>query len=192
MFCMSLLSAYPPGANIVRSPAASACENGRVRFRWKDYRAENKSKVMTLDADEFIRRFLLHVPPKGSAASVTSASWRTPAAPPSFQPSALLSKHRSRRRLSNTPIIASATQSSPVIASICAPSAEAAWSRSAFGRARHRRDAQHGAVTPHDHFPRTRPSGHHCTYRHADAPRRNAEARPQNLAGVLPSLICCH
>jgi hypothetical protein len=42
-------------------------------------------------------------------------------------------------------IIASATQSSPVIASICAPSVEAAWSRSAFGRAR--RDAQHRAVT---------------------------------------------
>ena len=42
-----------------------ACENGRVHFRWKDYRADNKSKVMTLDADEFIRRFLLHVLPKG-------------------------------------------------------------------------------------------------------------------------------
>jgi Putative transposase/Transposase zinc-binding domain len=42
-----------------------ACENGRVSFRWKDYRADNKSKVMTLDADEFIRRFLLHVLPKG-------------------------------------------------------------------------------------------------------------------------------
>ena len=41
------------------------CENGRVRFRWKDYRADSKSKVMTLDADEFIRRFLLHVLPKG-------------------------------------------------------------------------------------------------------------------------------
>jgi hypothetical protein len=41
------------------------CEDGRVSFRWKDYRADNKSKVMTLDADEFIRRFLLHVLPKG-------------------------------------------------------------------------------------------------------------------------------
>lgn len=41
------------------------CEHGRVRFRWKDYRAGNKSKVMTLDAEEFIRRFLLHVLPKG-------------------------------------------------------------------------------------------------------------------------------
>jgi hypothetical protein len=41
------------------------CENGRVRFRWKDYRANSKCKVMTLDADEFIRRFLLHTLPKG-------------------------------------------------------------------------------------------------------------------------------
>jgi hypothetical protein len=43
--------------------------NGRVRFRWKDYRANNNSKVMTLDADEFIRRFLLHTLPKGFAAA---------------------------------------------------------------------------------------------------------------------------
>src|SRR5205085_5602989 len=42
-----------------------ACENGRVHFRWKDYRADNHSKVMTLEADEFMRRFLLHVLPKG-------------------------------------------------------------------------------------------------------------------------------
>jgi len=42
-----------------------ACENGHVSFRWKDYRADNKSKVMMLGADEFIRRFLLHVLPKG-------------------------------------------------------------------------------------------------------------------------------
>ena len=41
------------------------CENGRVRFRWKDYRARDKAKVMTLDAGEFIRRFLLHVLPDG-------------------------------------------------------------------------------------------------------------------------------
>lgn len=42
-----------------------ACDNGAVRFRWKDYRANNKSKAMSLDADEFMRRFLLHVLPKG-------------------------------------------------------------------------------------------------------------------------------
>ena len=38
-------------------------EDGQVRFRWKDYRQPDKPKVMTLDADEFIRRFLLHVLP---------------------------------------------------------------------------------------------------------------------------------
>jgi Putative transposase/Transposase zinc-binding domain len=42
-----------------------ACENDRVHFRWRDYRADNQSKVMTLEADEFMRRFLLHVLPKG-------------------------------------------------------------------------------------------------------------------------------
>jgi hypothetical protein len=40
-------------------------DNGRVTFRWKDYRAGNKQKRMALDADEFIRRFLLHVLPRG-------------------------------------------------------------------------------------------------------------------------------
>jgi hypothetical protein len=39
--------------------------NGRVRFQWKDYRHDSQSKVMDLDADEFIRRFLLHVLPQG-------------------------------------------------------------------------------------------------------------------------------
>jgi hypothetical protein len=34
--------------------------DGRVRFRWRDYRHHNRNKVMTLAADEFIRRFLLH------------------------------------------------------------------------------------------------------------------------------------
>jgi len=41
------------------------CEDGKVRFRWRDYRAHGKSKVMSLQADEFIRRFLLHVLPSG-------------------------------------------------------------------------------------------------------------------------------
>jgi len=38
-------------------------ENGRVRFRWKDYRNKKHHKTMTLTADEFIRRFLMHVLP---------------------------------------------------------------------------------------------------------------------------------
>ena len=37
----------------------------RVSFLWKDYRHHDKRDVMTLDADAFIRRFLLHVLPDG-------------------------------------------------------------------------------------------------------------------------------
>jgi len=40
-------------------------DNGRVQFHWKDYRDNSKIKVMDLEADEFIRRFLLHVLPEG-------------------------------------------------------------------------------------------------------------------------------
>ena len=36
-----------------------------MRFRWRDYAHGNKVKVMTLDVGEFIRRFLLHVLPRG-------------------------------------------------------------------------------------------------------------------------------
>ena len=39
--------------------------DGRVGFRWKDYADHDRVKVMTLDADEFLRRFLLHVVPRG-------------------------------------------------------------------------------------------------------------------------------
>ena len=39
--------------------------NGQVTFKWRDYKDESKWKIMTLSAPEFIRRFLLHVLPKG-------------------------------------------------------------------------------------------------------------------------------
>ena len=44
-----------------------AFNNAGVTFKWKDYRAKgrDKAKVMTLPADEFIRRFLIHVLPSG-------------------------------------------------------------------------------------------------------------------------------
>ena len=38
---------------------------GKVTFRWKDYACGNKSRLMTLAAEEFLRRFLLHVLPHG-------------------------------------------------------------------------------------------------------------------------------
>jgi hypothetical protein len=39
--------------------------NAEVTFCWKNYRHHGKMKVMTLAADEFIRRFLLHTLPDG-------------------------------------------------------------------------------------------------------------------------------
>jgi len=42
-----------------------ALENGRVSFEWKDYAHRARKKLMTLDAVEFLRRFLLHVLPTG-------------------------------------------------------------------------------------------------------------------------------
>jgi hypothetical protein len=39
-------------------------DNNQVRFHWKDYRHEGQVKTMTLSADEFTRRFLLHVLPE--------------------------------------------------------------------------------------------------------------------------------
>jgi hypothetical protein len=42
-----------------------ALRGDHVAFRWKDYRHGAKKKTMTLDAVQFLRRFLLHVLPKG-------------------------------------------------------------------------------------------------------------------------------
>ena len=43
----------------------SGIDGGRVRFTYRDYRNGNGQRVMDLEADEFIRRFLLHVLPQG-------------------------------------------------------------------------------------------------------------------------------
>jgi hypothetical protein len=42
-----------------------AFEHGHLTFRWKDYAHGNKKRKMTVTADEFLRRFLLHVLPRG-------------------------------------------------------------------------------------------------------------------------------
>lgn len=39
--------------------------DGQVTFRWKDYRHGSQVRLMALSADEFLRRFCLHVLPKG-------------------------------------------------------------------------------------------------------------------------------
>ena len=42
-----------------------ACDDDHVRFTWKDYRDDGAVKTMSLNPDEFIRRFLLHALPDG-------------------------------------------------------------------------------------------------------------------------------
>jgi Putative transposase len=37
----------------------------QVTFRWRDSAHQNKKRLMTLSVDEFLRRFLLHVLPRG-------------------------------------------------------------------------------------------------------------------------------
>jgi hypothetical protein len=51
-----------------------ALADGQVTFRWRDSADHNRQKVMTVSHHEFLRRFLLHLLPKASSASVTSAS----------------------------------------------------------------------------------------------------------------------
>jgi hypothetical protein len=40
-------------------------DDKQVHLRYKDYRDHNRNKVMALDGEELIRRFLLHILPKG-------------------------------------------------------------------------------------------------------------------------------
>jgi hypothetical protein len=58
------LGRYSHRVAIANSRLLSA-DDTHVTFAWKDYADEQRSKVMRLTIDEFIRRFLLHVLPKG-------------------------------------------------------------------------------------------------------------------------------
>jgi hypothetical protein len=61
---LAYLGRYTHRVAIANSRVVSM-ENGTVSFNWRDYRHGNAQKLMTLDADEFIRRFLLHSLPDG-------------------------------------------------------------------------------------------------------------------------------
>ena len=63
---LAYLSRYTHRVAIANSRLVAMNERG-VTFGWKDYRAKGKTrhKTMTLGADEFMRRFLLHVLPGG-------------------------------------------------------------------------------------------------------------------------------
>jgi putative transposase/transposase-like zinc-binding protein len=63
---LAYLSRYTHRVAIANSRLIALDKNG-VTFRWKDYRAKGREqqKIMTLPTFEFIRRFLIHVLPKG-------------------------------------------------------------------------------------------------------------------------------
>jgi len=63
---LAYLSRYTHSVAIANSRLISVDDAG-VTFKWKDYRAKQRErqKTMTLAVDEFIRRFLIHVLPKG-------------------------------------------------------------------------------------------------------------------------------
>ncbi len=61
---LAYLGRYTHRVAIANSRLISLTKD-QVAFRWRDYRQRGKAKVMTLDAHEFIRRFLLHTLPDG-------------------------------------------------------------------------------------------------------------------------------
>jgi len=63
---LAYLSRYTHRVAIANSRLIAMDEQG-ITFKWKDYRAKERyrHKTMTLDPDEFMRRFLLHVLPAG-------------------------------------------------------------------------------------------------------------------------------
>jgi hypothetical protein len=63
---LAYLSRYTHRVAIANSRLV-AFDGNTVRFKWKDYRAQGRAryKTMTLGADEFVRRFLIHTLPDG-------------------------------------------------------------------------------------------------------------------------------
>ena len=63
---LSYLSRYTHRIAIANSRLIT-CDDRGVTFKWKDYRNKGRArhKTMTLAVDEFIRRFLIHVLPRG-------------------------------------------------------------------------------------------------------------------------------
>jgi hypothetical protein len=100
---LAYLSRYTHRVAISNTRLIGFDEHG-VTFRWKDYRAKGRTryKTMTLSAEEFMRRFLLHVLPSGfhrirhygllgnahrkTSLTTAHALLQSPQAPPDHQP----------------------------------------------------------------------------------------------------------
>jgi hypothetical protein len=73
--------------------------NGKVTFRWRDSAHNNEQKLLTLSLDEFLRRFLLHVLPKGVVRIRHFGFWPTANVLPTCHfASSYSARHRHRAR----------------------------------------------------------------------------------------------
>jgi len=61
---LTYLARYTHRIAIANSRRVSMTD-GKVSFQWRDYAHGHRTRTMTLDAHEFLRRFLLHVLPAG-------------------------------------------------------------------------------------------------------------------------------
>jgi hypothetical protein len=87
-----------------------ALADGKVTFRWKDHAHGNKKRKMTITTDEFLRRFLLHVLPRGFVRiryfGFLSARWRREFVPVCRQLLAEVHRPRSRSQTVTQPSLA--------------------------------------------------------------------------------------
>src|SRR6266699_2752002 len=63
-YVLQYLGRYPHRVAISNHRLVSLAD-GQVTFRWRDSADHNQQKLMTVSLDEFLRRFLLHLLPKG-------------------------------------------------------------------------------------------------------------------------------
>ncbi len=77
---LAYLSRYTHRVAIANSRLVSMADD-KVTFRWRDYRHGRRPRRMTLQAGEFIRRFLLHTVPGVSTAAQNPAAGRSKSRP---------------------------------------------------------------------------------------------------------------
>lgn len=61
-FVLEYLGRYTHRTGISNNRILSA-DDGYVKFKWRDYKDKNKEKIMMVTAEEFIRRFIMHILP---------------------------------------------------------------------------------------------------------------------------------
>src|SRR5262249_24275373 len=93
--CFPISARYTHRVAIANSRLVSL-DGERVHFKWKDYRRDGRARyaVMTVDAHEFMRRFLLHVLPDGFPSHPTLRALRQSLSRRHHRQSTLLARRR--------------------------------------------------------------------------------------------------